>query len=544
VLAKIGPFDVHELVGRGGMGSVYRAVDPVIGRPVAIKIIRLIGYNDGEEASFLRDRLFKEARAAGRLSHPGIVTIYQVGVEEDLAYIAMEYVDGPTLESCMASAGPLDPDLLSRALCGTAAALDYAHERAVIHRDIKPSNIMFTTGGVAKVTDFGIAKTMLGHTTTRTGALLGTPYYMSPEQVGGMNLDGRSDQFALAVIAYQMLTRRRPFQADQVTSICYQIAHVEPACPADLNPALNFGVSGVLSRGLAKNPADRFPTCMEFAGSLIQEYARALRREHEPATSVAESISVEPPAEGTPPPAEVQKRTATLVRAWVPWAVVFVCACAVAGLLALSLSREAAQLPYIDASHERTLEESTEPPVRVSPANELRESTTWRASTHAAALPQQQNAQAVPRQTAPILGRAVDELKGTREPIILPRGRVVWTGSAGAGTLVTIEHGHASVGTVEGYLPGTPVDVQVFPASTSSEGLTVFTVDMRYATPAKEWTSAGPATFVWDPRHSTDLFVWELPSPANGWHKIVLRINTPEVTGCIVQWRAKTGLMP
>lgn len=339
MLAKIGPFDVYELVGRGGMGSVYRGFDPAIGRPVAVKVIRLIGYNDSEEATFLRDRLFKEARAAGRLSHPGIVTIYQVGVQDDLAYIAMEYAEGPTLETCMASAGPLDPDLLTRALLGTAAALDYAHERAVIHRDIKPSNIMFTATGVAKVTDFGIAKTMLGHTTTHTGALLGTPYYMSPEQVQGKDLDGRSDQFALAVIAYQMLTKRRPFHAEQVTSICYQIAHVEPPSPADLNPDLNAGVSQVLSRGLAKNPADRFPTCMAFAGSLVEEYVRSLRREPELANPAAGTASVYAPAPAASAPATERNGVIGVVRAWVPWAVVFVCVSAVATFLATNLSR-------------------------------------------------------------------------------------------------------------------------------------------------------------------------------------------------------------
>jgi serine/threonine-protein kinase len=237
-MAKIGHFELLELVGRGAMGTVYRAVDPIIGRLVAIKVIRLVGYNDGEEAAFLKERLFKEARVAGSLSHPGIVTVHQLGTQDDQAYIVMEYIDGSTLESRLDSRKLADPSLRSRVLLEVAAALDYAHQRSVVHRDIKPANIMITAAGTVKITDFGIAKTLLGHTVTKTGMIRGTPFYMSPEQVRGAALDGRSDQFALAVIAYQMLAGRRPFEGDHVTSICYQIVHSEPPSVADLQPGV------------------------------------------------------------------------------------------------------------------------------------------------------------------------------------------------------------------------------------------------------------------------------------------------------------------
>jgi serine/threonine protein kinase len=200
VLTKLGPFQILEVIGRGGMGTVYRGIDPIIGRAVAVKIIRLVGYHDSDEQEWLRDRLFREARAAGSLCHPNIVTIYQVGEEQDLAYIAMEFVDGATLESVLVTEGAKDKAMLCRILCETAAALDYAHRRGLVHRDIKPTNIMLTGSGQTKVTDFGIAKTMLGQTATKTGMVLGTPFYMSPEQIRGTKLDGPSDQFALAAV--------------------------------------------------------------------------------------------------------------------------------------------------------------------------------------------------------------------------------------------------------------------------------------------------------------------------------------------------------
>jgi serine/threonine protein kinase len=218
MLTKLGPFQILEVIGRGGMGTVYRGLDPIIGRPVAVKVIRLLGYNDGDEQTWLRDRLFREARAAGSLSHPSIVTIYQVGEDQDVAYIAMEFVDGPTLQEKMKE--PVDKVMICRILCETAAALDHAHKCGLVHRDIRPANIMVTASGATKVTDFGIAKANLSQTATQTGVILGTPFYMSPEQIRGSPPDGRSDQFALAVIAYEVFTGRKPFQAEHPTSVC------------------------------------------------------------------------------------------------------------------------------------------------------------------------------------------------------------------------------------------------------------------------------------------------------------------------------------
>src|SRR5437899_3133649 len=203
---RIGRYKIVRELGRGAMGVVYHAIDPNIGRPVAIKTIQLGDGRKPEEQERLRERLFREARSAGILSHPGIVTIYDVEQQGDLAYIAMEYVDGPTLDQLLSGGQPTPPEKLFSILGQTAAALDYAHGKGIVHRDIKPANIMIARDGTAKITDFGIAKITASEQFTMTGSIVGTPHYMSPEQVQGLAVDGRSDQFSLAVIAYEMLT--------------------------------------------------------------------------------------------------------------------------------------------------------------------------------------------------------------------------------------------------------------------------------------------------------------------------------------------------
>ncbi len=302
MLTKLGPFEILEVIGRGGMGTVYRGIDPIIGRPVAIKVIRLLGYNDNEEQEWLRDRLFREARAAGSLCHPGIVTIYHVGEEQDVAYIAMEFVDGQNLQQIIAAQGTRNKPMLCQVLLETAAALDYAHKRGLVHRDIKPANIMVTASGVTKVTDFGIAKTNLGQTATKTGMILGTPFYMSPEQIRGKALDGRSDQFALAVIAYEIVTGRKPFESEQMTSVCYQIIHEEPLSPEDVNPGVGGELAAVIKRGLAKEADLRYPTCTAFAAALLAAVREPEERETV-AFKVAAPSPVSTPADIPPPPA-------------------------------------------------------------------------------------------------------------------------------------------------------------------------------------------------------------------------------------------------
>jgi tRNA A-37 threonylcarbamoyl transferase component Bud32 len=267
-MESIGRYIIERELGRGAMGVVFRALDPAIGRSVAIKTIRLADFADPIERHRLRDRLLHEARSAGVLSHPGIVTIYDVAEQDDLAYIAMEFVNGPTIEQVLSRPQPPDPAAIFRVLREAASALDYAHKKGIVHRDIKPANIMIHEDGTVKITDFGVAKISASQLATQAGVVLGTPCYMSPEQALGKPVDGRSDQFSLAVIAFEMLTGEKPFNSDQLASLVYKIAHEGPPPVQWLNPTLGWQVELVLRRALEKGTAARFSTCAEFASAL------------------------------------------------------------------------------------------------------------------------------------------------------------------------------------------------------------------------------------------------------------------------------------
>ena len=265
---RIGRYKIVRELGRGAMGVVYHAIDPNIGRPVAIKTIQLGQGRKPEEVERMRERLFREARSAGMLSHPGIVTIYDVEQQGDLAYIAMEYVDGPTLDHVMNEPGVMSPERMFSILGQTSVALDYAHSRGIVHRDIKPANIMIAKDGTTKITDFGIAKINTSEHLTMTGAIVGTPHYMSPEQVQGQTVDGRSDQFSLAVIAYELMTGEKPFTGEHLTTVVYKIVAEEASLPHRLNSTLSAAIEGVLRKGLSKRADGRFRTCQEFMESL------------------------------------------------------------------------------------------------------------------------------------------------------------------------------------------------------------------------------------------------------------------------------------
>jgi serine/threonine protein kinase len=249
------------------MGVVYRALDPAIGRTIAIKTIRLNELTEPSERERLRERLFREAQSAGMLSHPGIVTIYDIAEEEGMAYIFMEFVNGPPLEKMLLSAQTPDKETLLSIFRQTAAALDYAHKKGIVHRDIKPANIMIHEDGGAKITDFGVAK-IVSQQLTMAGAMMGTPSYMSPEQIQGGEISGRTDQFSLAVMAYEVLTGERPFTADYLPTLLYRIVREEPLPPQRLNNTLCPQVEPVLRKALAKNSADRYETCAAFVSAL------------------------------------------------------------------------------------------------------------------------------------------------------------------------------------------------------------------------------------------------------------------------------------
>ncbi len=267
-MVQIGRYRIIGELGRGAMGMVQLATDPAIGRYVAIKTIRIRDIDDTARQEKLRERLFREARSAGVLSHPNIVTIYDMGETDGVAYIAMAYVNGPTLEKALASDVPPPGQRMFEILRQTASALDYAHGKGIVHRDIKPGNIMLDEEGHVKITDFGIARTLADGNSTQTRSVVGTPNYMSPEQVQAQPVDGRSDQFSLAVIAYEILTGERPFAAEHLSGIVFRIVNEEPVPAHRLNGTLTPAIDSVLRKGMAKKPGDRFPNCSSFVGAL------------------------------------------------------------------------------------------------------------------------------------------------------------------------------------------------------------------------------------------------------------------------------------
>jgi TonB family protein len=265
----IGRYQVQGSVGFGAMGAVYKAFDPLIKRTLAIKTIRLdIPRQSPQYKSFL-DRFYHEARISGTLSHPNIVTLFDIGEEQEIPYLAMEYVEGETIASMLERGVKFDPERVIGLVSQMAAAIDYAHSRGVIHRDIKPSNLILAEGDRVKVTDFGIAK-LADAEMTQSGALLGTPSYMSPEQAMGDKLDGRSDIFSLGICAFEMLSGEQPFPGNNVTSILYKLVHVDPVEPPnlELNGLVPQKWHEVFGKVLAKKPDDRYQNGAAFVQDL------------------------------------------------------------------------------------------------------------------------------------------------------------------------------------------------------------------------------------------------------------------------------------
>ena len=264
----IGRYEIRAELGRGGMGVVYRAYDPELDREVALKSVLLEGA-DEEQRQKSEAALAREAKAAARLQHPNAVTVYDYFSAGDKAYIVMEFVDGASLESRIAH-GMLPLEEARGLFAQAAAALDAAHAAGIIHRDIKPANLLLTKTGQLKIADFGIARLASANTQTSTamGMSPGTLGYMSPEQVKGEKLDGRSDQFSLAVSLYRALTGKAPFDGETWLALSYQIVIGEPVAASTLNPMLPAAVDAALKKGMAKQARDRFGTCGELVAAL------------------------------------------------------------------------------------------------------------------------------------------------------------------------------------------------------------------------------------------------------------------------------------
>ena len=255
-------------LGRGAMGVVYKATDPVIGRTVAVKTIKLSEEGTGLSRPELLTRFQTEARAAGLLTHPNIVVVFDAGEEDGLYYITMELVEGKSLQAHLDGGQAFALPRVLRIMEQTCSALQFAHERNVVHRDIKPANIMLTADDTVKVTDFGTAKILQFGTMQQTAHVMGTPSYMSPEQVKGRAVDGRSDIFSLGVLLYEMVTGEKPFPGQNITTVIYKIVNEEPVPPRQINPSIHPGISAVVIKALAKEPEARYQSCREMLEEL------------------------------------------------------------------------------------------------------------------------------------------------------------------------------------------------------------------------------------------------------------------------------------
>ncbi|HTQ84911.1 MAG TPA: serine/threonine-protein kinase [Candidatus Solibacter sp.] len=266
---KAGRYELLEEVGRGAMGVVYRSRDPLIGRTVAVKTLKLDDVKQGKDDPEALERFQNEIRAAGRLAHPNIVVIHDAGVDAEIGlfYITMEFVQGRSLAKMIEEKQAFPIPRVLRIMEQACRAHDYAHHTHIVHRDIKPANLLMGELDTVKITDFGTAK-ILERGGTQSGQIVGTPSYMSPEQVKGRPVDGRADVFALAVILYELLTGERPFPGKNVTTVIYKIVHEEPLAPIQLDSSIHPGLNSVILRGLSKDPSDRYASCGDFLNAL------------------------------------------------------------------------------------------------------------------------------------------------------------------------------------------------------------------------------------------------------------------------------------
>src|SRR5687767_2358444 len=270
---QLGRYVIESEIGRGAMGVVFKATDSVLQRTVAVKTVNMA--LEREHADKYEARFYQEARAAGGLNHPNIVTVYDAGKAGDVVYMAMEYIQGVELRTLLTEGQPM---ALNRALAiaaQVAEGLGYAHQAGVVHRDIKPANIMVTADGPVKITDFGIARMRASADLTQTGVMLGSPKYMSPEQVIGKRADHRSDIFSLGVILYEMLTGAGPFSGENITALMYQIVNFAPPAPSSVNKAVPEMLDFILAKMLAKPVEERYADAREVARDL-RECERSL----------------------------------------------------------------------------------------------------------------------------------------------------------------------------------------------------------------------------------------------------------------------------
>ena len=294
MISTLGRYKVISEIGQGAMGTVYKAVDPIIDRTVAIKTINL--NLSRQELEEYEARFQQEIKAAGRLNHPNIVTIYDVGKTDQVAYMAMEFLEGQELKDIIASGKLLPSDQMVDIIAQVADGLWFAHQQNIVHRDVKPSNIMVMRGGIAKITDFGIARLPNSAVKTMTGLILGSPRYMSPEQVIGKTIDARSDTFSLGVVLYEALTGVAPFDGDNVNAIMYATVNTTPVPPSQHNRNIPAMLDLIVAKAMAKTLDDRYQSVKELADDL-----REVRRQMDHGRPAAALKATSSPVPVMPP---------------------------------------------------------------------------------------------------------------------------------------------------------------------------------------------------------------------------------------------------
>jgi serine/threonine protein kinase len=353
-----GRYEVESRLGEGGMAKVFAGTDRLLGRKVAVKVL---SSQYAQDKTFV-ERFRREAQAAAGLNHPNVVSVFDTGSDDGVHYIVMEHVEGRTLADIIGEEGALRPARAVEIAVDVCRALSSAHEKGMVHRDVKPGNMLLTPDGGVKVADFGIARVASGEPLTVTGSVMGTASYLSPEQARGGSIDARSDIYSLGCVLYEMLTGKTPFAGDSLVSIAYKHVEEEPTAPSLVNPAVPAGLSAVVTKAMAKDPADRYQSADEMAGELREASADAPPAKAVPTNERTEVLPVSAGGRTTtaPLPVTVSRERG---RRWWPWATAAVVLAVLALAVALILARDD-PLPVSRPS----LPPVTSPPVTSSPS--------------------------------------------------------------------------------------------------------------------------------------------------------------------------------
>jgi serine/threonine protein kinase len=482
------------------MGVIYAATDPLIGRPVAIKTIRLSSLDSGNNREELTRRLFREAQSAGILTHPGIITIHDVGEQGEDAYIVMEFVSGKSLEEVLDSGVPQHSDTYISLLKQVATALDYAHSKGIIHRDIKPSNIMICEDGTVKVADFGVAKLTASESMTQAGLVLGTPSYMSPEQAQGRMVDGSSDQFSLAVVAYRILTGGLPFVASTLTALLAKILWEEPDYQsAGLPPSL----LAVFKKALSKDPKLRYGSCAEFLQQLEAAFSEQ-KSQPIPNTRASQSDrGADQQASNAP------KRRKTVL---IACAVCLAAMALGAGVFLAIRASQKLEPPVQPQTSSLAAIPRSEPPAAANrPLEPIADKPTIQmiAPAQPATPPPETPKPAVPQPGT----RKSDAVKPLSQKTPAPQvekvgnrakssspgsGTIVWSGDLQKNSVLVIDDQQVSIGSTTGVLPGKPVQIEV------------------------------------EPR---DVVIRQMPNAANAWKLIILYSGNRKYSSITISWK-------